>query len=254
MQINGVSEFYINGEKPYNGDCYGYNTTTHIIHFEKGKYTIDARMVHDIRVFGGGVNPPQCQFHVHLEQTKKDDMLVYPEDCAIITSSAVTEKREQTPSCELIMPDYLKDIGFAGSCGSVSIQNVGDDTIEVESITLCIVDNRSLQQGNKKTPGGGGGLFVEHKTELLINNTTIVPGQIRPFAFQFQKEWGSLPSAEILRFWVRINLAIRDGDDMTEKKEFAIRASSKVKCVDWIKSAFRFTFLDFDNTVQYGKI
>ncbi len=241
MQVSGVSEFYING-KPYHGDCYSYNTTTHIIHFEKGKYTIDTRMVHDVRVFGGGKIPPQCQFQVSIEQTKKDDMLVYPEDCAVITSS-------MPDHCELLMPDYLKDIGFAGSCGSVSIQNVGDDPIQVKSITLCIVDDYSLQ-GKKN----GGGLFVEYKTDLLTANTTIIPGQIRPFGFQFQKEWGSLPSADILRFWVRIGLVTKDYDDMTEKKEFTIRVSSNVKCVDWIKSVFRYTFLDFDNTVQYGTI
>ncbi|CAO3653058.1 unnamed protein product [Mucor hiemalis] len=248
MQISGVSEFYINGEKPYSGDCYGYNTTTHIVYLEKGKYVIDVRLVHDIRVFGGGKSPPQCQFHVHIEQTQNDDLLVYPEDSAVITPSM--PKATYDTKCELLMPDYLKDIGFAGSCGSVSVQNIGDDSMEVTSITLCIVDDRSLQ--GKKIQGGGGGLFVEYKTEILNNHTIIVPGQTRPFGFQFQKEWGSLPSAEILRFWVRIGLAIKDDDDMTEKKEFAIRASSNVKCVDWIKSAFRFTFLDFDNTVQYA--
>lgn len=245
MQISGVSEYYINGEERYNGDCYSYNTTSHLVHFEKGKYTIDVRMVHDVRVFGGGKLLPQCQFQVYLEPTKKeDDILVYPEDCAVITSSMPSTSRSKEASCELLLPDYLKDVGFAGSYGSVSIQNVGDDPMMIQSITLCIVDDRSLEGKNKKS-----GLFVEYKTDLLTEHLTIVPGQIRPIGFQFQKEWGSLPAAEILKFWVRIGLVINDSSN----EEFNIRASANVKCVDWIKSVFRYTFVDYDNTVQYGK-
>ncbi|KAG2207488.1 hypothetical protein INT47_004236 [Mucor saturninus] len=244
MQVSGVSEYYINGEKRYHGDCYNYNTTTHIVHFEKGKYVIDVRMVHDIRIFGGGMTPPQCQFQVLIEPTKKEDLMVYPEDYAVITPSQT--KKNADPMCEILMPDYLKDIGFAGSFGSVSIQNIGDDSIVVKSITLCVVDSRSLE-GNKK------GLFVEYKTDLLVKNISIIPGQIRPIGFQFQKEWGSLPAVEILKYWVRISLVVDDRDEMTEQNEFVIRAScSKITHVDWIKSVFKFTFLDYDNTVQYA--
>lgn len=259
MQISGVSEFYINGDKRYHGDCYNYNTTSHLVHFEKGKHTIDVRLVHDVRVFGGGRTPPRCQFHVWIEE-KEDDLLVYPEDCAVITSSMATKSRNKETSCELLMPDYLKDIGFAGSVGSVSIQNSGDEPMLVRSITLCIVDDRSLEGKNKKNGNEGGGLFVEYKTYLLPDHLVIVPGQIRPIGFQFQKEWGSLPpSSEILKFWVRITLVIRDNqnhinDEEEEEEEFTIRASTSVKCVDWIKSVFKYTFVDYDNTVQYGKI
>ncbi|KAK4520458.1 uncharacterized protein ATC70_007970 [Mucor velutinosus] len=258
MQISGVSEFHIHGTR-YHSDCYGYNTTTHLIQFDKGTHTIDVRMVHDVRMFGGGTSPPQCQFHVKLEP--KDEALLYPEDCAVIAPSATAD--QQTASCELLMPDYLKDIGFASSYGSVSIQNAGDDPMLVKSVTLCIVDDHSLESRNKN------GLFMEYKTELIMDHgpLCILPGQTRPVGFSFQKEWGSLPaSTYILRFWVRIGLAIKDsnnvivatsavveGDAMDEGgDEFAVRATGSVQCIDWLTSAFKYTFLDYDNTVQYA--
>lgn len=245
LQISGVSEFYINNKR-YHGDCYSYNTTHHIIQFEKGKHNIDVRMVHDVRMFGGGKEPPQCQFTVHLDV--KNEALLYPEDCAIITPT-FTNIQKQTQQ-ELLMPDYLTDIGFAGSYGSVSIQNAGDDIIRVKSVTLCVVDDHSLESRAKN------GLFVEYKTDLLVpeKQLFITPGQIRPIGFKFQKDWTSLPAAEILRFWVRIGLQVGEQSAFEEPKEFAIRATANVRCVDWIKNAFKYTFLDYDNTVQYGKI
>ncbi|KAL9547928.1 hypothetical protein PS6_006873 [Mucor atramentarius] len=262
VQISGVSEFYIHGTR-YHGDCYGYNTTTHLIQFDKGTHAIDVRMMHDVRMFGGGKAPPQCQCHVRLEP--KDEASMYPEDCAVITpcNSTTSTENQQGASCELLMPDYLNDIGFAGSYGSVSIQNAGEDPIIVKSVTLCIVDDHSLESRNKN------GLFMEYKTELIVDHgpLCISPGQIRPVGFSFQKEWGSLPATtKILRFWVRIGLAIKDSnnvivatstvvedDDMEEGgDEFAIRATGSVQCVDWLTAAFRYTFLDYDNTVQYG--
>jgi hypothetical protein len=254
VQISGVSEFYVHGNR-YHGDCYSYNTTTHLIQFEKGKHTIDVRMVHDVRMFGGGQTPPQCQFHVRLET--KDEALLYPEDCAVITpSNSRLLNPDNSTFCELLMPDYLNNIGFASSYGSVSIQNTGDDFMIVKSVTLCIVDDQSLESRNQN------GLFMEYKTELIIDNMSlyISPGQIRPVAFSFQKEWGSLPATTILRFWVRIGLIIKDSnvivainDNGEEGDEFAVRATCSVRCIDWLNSAFKYTFLDYDNTVQYGK-
>ncbi|KAI8642213.1 hypothetical protein BD408DRAFT_416979 [Parasitella parasitica] len=277
VQISGASEFYVHGNR-YHGDCYSYNTTTHLIQFDKGKHTIDVRMVHDVRMFGGGHTPPQCQFHVRLET--KDESLLYPEDCAMITPSnhpavvigsmptiTPSDSNGNSPSCELLMPDYLDDIGFASSYGSVSIQNTGEDPIIVKSVTLCIVDDHSLEFRNKN------GLFMEYKTELIMGNDMplcISSGQIRPVGFSFQKEWGSLPATKILRFWVRIGLVIKDssniitpgdvdggdggggGAEDDEGDMFAIRATCSVRCVDWLKSAFKYTFLDYDNTVQYA--
>ncbi|KAI8094838.1 Alpha/Beta hydrolase protein [Gilbertella persicaria] len=231
MQINGVTEFYVNGKR-YSGDCYGYNTTSHIIYFEKGKHHIDVRIVHDVRVFGGGKTPPACQFKVYLDP--RNETLVYPDDCAVILPSLATPSRQS--ACELLMPDYLVDIGFAGSYGSVSLQNAGDDQIKLESITLCIVDEQTLTKH---------GLFIEYKTELLAEEIYILPGQTRPVSFRFRKEGGSLPSTSILKFWVRIGLVMDD-------QAFAIRATSHVQCVDWMKTTFKYTFLDYDGVVQYA--
>lgn len=54
MQVSEVFEYYI------NSDYYNYNTTTHVVHFEQGKYLIDVRIVHDVGVFGEGKTLPQC--------------------------------------------------------------------------------------------------------------------------------------------------------------------------------------------------
>jgi hypothetical protein len=142
IQVNGMSEFYIDGKR-YSGDAYDYRKITHLVYLERGVHIIDVRMVHDIRVFGGG-KTPQCKFHIHIDA--KTDTLVYPEDCAVIIPSNMGE---------IVLPDYLNDIGFAGSFGSVSIQNAGDDPIVVKSITLCIVDEHTLSSRTKS------GLFIE---------------------------------------------------------------------------------------------
>lgn len=235
IQVKGAAEFYIN-DKCYHGDYYGYNTTKHIIHLDKGKYQLDIRMVHDVRLFGGGKSPPQCQFQVLMEV--KDETLIYPEDCAVVMPSCTSET-----TCELLMPDYIKDVGFAGSYGSVCIQNAGDDSMTVCSVALCIVDERSLEANR-------AGLFVEYKTEMLLDHPlVIVPGQTRPVGFRFEKEWNSLPSTEIMRLWVRIQLQMHD----QKQKKFDIRASTDVRCIDWLKSTFKYTFLDYDRTVHYGK-
>jgi hypothetical protein len=236
LQIKGASEFYVDGTR-YHGDAYSYGTTAHICRFEKGKHTIDVRMVHDVRVFGGGKTPPQCQFTVVLYHDS-EETLVYPENLV------VTRPRHNN-KCELLMPDYLNDIGFAGSYGSASIQNAGDELLKIESVTLCIVDEHTLESRVKN------GLFKEYKTDLLMkDNLFIVPGQARPIGFRFQREIGSLPAGEILRSWVRIGLKV--GSKVGNTKEFAIRVTAKVNCVDWTRSAFVYTFLDYDNTVQYG--
>jgi hypothetical protein len=142
IQVNGMSEFYIDGKR-YSGDAYDYRKTTHLVYLERGMHIIDVRMVHDIRVFGGG-KTPQCKFHIHIDA--KTDTLVYPEDCAVIIPSNMGE---------IVLPDYLNDIGFAGGFGSVSIQNAGDDPMVVKSITLCIVDEHTLSSRTKS------GLFIE---------------------------------------------------------------------------------------------
>jgi hypothetical protein len=81
----------------------------------------------------------------------------------------------------------------------------------------------------------------------------IIPGQTRPVGFQFQKNWGTVPSATILKTWVRIGLSVKEDGSSSYENEFAIRATSSVRCVDWMKSSFRYTFKDYDDTVQYGK-
>ncbi|KAI8992141.1 hypothetical protein BDF20DRAFT_832121 [Mycotypha africana] len=257
IQISGVSEFYLDGVK-YHGDCYAYNTTTHIVSMKHGKHHLDVRIVHDVRVFGGSKVPPRCQFQVHL-YTRGEEALVYPEDYVLIrpalpappkTSSSPSPNRaeeQQQTVCELLMPDYLKDIGFAGSYGCVYVQNAGDETLWVTSLTLCIVDDQTLASRTKN------GLFMEYKTDLLMSNELLylIPGQMRPIGFHFQKEFGTLPATKILRFWVRIGFAIQY-DTADGRSEFAVRATSNVRCVDWIHSAFRYTFLDYDNTVHYA--
>jgi hypothetical protein len=237
LQIQGASEFYVNDTR-YHGDAYSYGTTAHFCRFDKGKHTINVRMIHDVRIFGGDKTPPQCQFSVVLYDDT-EETLVYPENLVV--------PRLRHNKSELLMPDYLSDIGFAGSYGSASIQNASDELLKVESVTLCIVDEHTLESRVKN------GLFKEYKTDLLMkDDLVIVPGQIRPIGFRFQREIGSLPAGEILRAWVRIGLRI--GDKIVNSKEFAIRVTAKVNCVDWTKSAFVYTFLDYDNTVHYGSV
>ncbi|CEP12002.1 hypothetical protein [Parasitella parasitica] len=73
-------------------------------------------------------------------------------------------------------------------------------------------------------------VFRQDKSALLV------------LAFKKNEDRYQLP-----KYCVTLTAAADDEGD-----EFAIRATCSVRCVDWIMSAFKYTFLDYDNTVQYA--
>jgi hypothetical protein len=134
-----VATFYID-EKRYSGDLYGYNTTLHWVELEKGMHTLETRLVHDVRVFGGGNSNkgPQCQFSISIYpldgSTMVDDTLFSHRHRLNNTPTTTLVAREMIK--DVLMPSFLRNMGFAGNYGSVSIHNLTMDSLQVVSIRL----------------------------------------------------------------------------------------------------------------------
>lgn len=157
IQLHGVASFYID-QKRYSGDLYGYNTTSHWVELEKGTHLLETRLVHDVRVFGGGNKTgPQCQFSISihpLDCSSHAAAALLLDDTTITTTAAATLFSQQrlrnnnnsTMAAttllgkemikDILMPSFLQNIGFAGKHGALSIHNLTMDPLQVVSIRL----------------------------------------------------------------------------------------------------------------------
>lgn len=138
IQLHNVATFYID-EKRYSGDLYGYNTTLHWVELEKGTHTLETRLVHDVRVFGGGNNKgPQCKFSISIYpldgSTMVDDTLFSYRHRLNNTATTTLLAREMIK--DVLVPSFIQNVGFAGKYGSVSIHNLTMDSLQVVSIRL----------------------------------------------------------------------------------------------------------------------
>ncbi|KAI8367496.1 uncharacterized protein BYT42DRAFT_586475 [Radiomyces spectabilis] len=151
IQVQGSSEFYIDRAR-YHGDAYSIGTTQHIATLDKGRHTIEIRLVHDVRIYGGGVAPPQCQCTVHLQQLNETNPVRIPQD--------------------VLLPSLLSGKGFAGSFGRVSVQNLSDTLVRVTSIQIKIFSNDSKE--------------LKSSSHMLSSDPIpIYSGQTRPVGIEF---------------------------------------------------------------------
>lgn len=57
---------------------------------------------------------------------------------------------------------------------------------------------------------------MEYETDLLFYDISIIPGQTRLVGLQFQKEWVPLPAVKAMQYRARINLVVKNLDEMTQ--------------------------------------
>ncbi|KAL0084052.1 hypothetical protein F4703DRAFT_1858238 [Phycomyces blakesleeanus] len=231
MQVKGVSEFYINTTR-YSGDCYGYGTIRHVIRLEKGLHMIQVRMIHDVRVNGGGHYPPQCSFRVFLDKIENSEL-----DGGVVCLKDYTSLEVEH---DILVPSYLADLGFAGQYGSVSLQNYGLSPLRIKSITVQLTRDDQGLNGQEECETVSG--LIDSKSVI------IAPGQACSVGFSFYLK---TPVADVtdLKMALLIQTVM---ETQTAEKISMLVATVNIKPVDWTNSAFCYTFTDYDGTVQYA--
>ncbi|KAI9027606.1 hypothetical protein CLU79DRAFT_832973 [Phycomyces nitens] len=227
MQVKGVSEFYINTTR-YSGDFYGYGTIRHVVRLGKGLHMVQVRMVHDVRVNGGGQYPPQCSFKVLLDKIDNGD----------IEGGMVCPKNHELEP-DILVPSYLAGMGFAGQYGSVSLQNCGVCPLRIKSLTVQLTGNNQSLNGEECETVSG---LIGSKS------ATIAPGQTCSVGFHFYLKSPTV-NANSLKMVLLIQTVM---ETQTAKKTSMLVSTVDIKPIDWNMSAFCYTFLDYDGTVQYA--
>ena len=114
VDITGAGEFWIDGEKQYfGGDFYGFRRAPAVVRLPHGKcrHTVDVRVTHDIRAFGGGM-PPVPGVGVEVKLAKE----------AVV---AVSER--------VIVADVVEGV-LVAQWASVPVRNEGVGWVEVVAI------------------------------------------------------------------------------------------------------------------------
>ncbi|ORZ23581.1 hypothetical protein BCR42DRAFT_405061 [Absidia repens] len=177
---------------------------------EKGTHLLETRLVHDVRVFGGGNNKqgPQCQFSITVHpldyssssngsssSSSNSDATLLPDNttAAAMATTLFSQRIRNHNNCintmtattllgremikDILMPSFLHNIGFAGKHGALSIHNLTMDALQVVSIRLVF-------QAYYHTSDV---LTVLRPAVLLqrSNHAMIVSGQQRRIGFSF---------------------------------------------------------------------
>ncbi|KAI8071088.1 hypothetical protein BC940DRAFT_295251 [Gongronella butleri] len=233
IQVHGAPVFFLDG-KQYSGDFYGYKTTTHVVALEKGLHQIDVRLVNDVRVFGGARphQQPDCRFSVTIRplegSTAVDDLL-----------TGTAHARNMVKST--LLPSFLVQYGFAGVHGSVTLQNVLTVPFQVMSIRLIF--NAYNSDMDVTT--------VLRPATLLQRSihATLMSGQQRAIGFKYDLSNVKDPiflHATTVHIKVIVSVA-------TASSTFSLVDESRIPTIDWrVQLAFRYTFVDFDESVQYA--
>ncbi|KAI8334605.1 hypothetical protein BC941DRAFT_472538 [Chlamydoabsidia padenii] len=264
IQMHGVTTFYINGKR-YSGDLYGYSTTLHWVELEKGTHILETRLVHDVRVFGGGNNKngPQCKFSISIFpldcSTFVDDTLFSHQHRLNTTATLLTRDMMK----EVLMPSFLQNIGFAGKYGSVSIHNLTMESLQVISIRLVFQAYSSCNHLSDVVTILRPGILTQRS-----NHTTLVKGQQRRIGFSFDLKRNTTHDetlfiqASKIHVKIIVSLAtptntftlVDDNNTIAAIKWGNYDKKNSNEKTDGQESfVFCYTFLDFDGSVQYAK-
>lgn len=118
FHISPTIEYFVNGKSYFGGDMYSYHRAPAVVHLTLDTpHTIDIRVTHDIRAFGGGM-PPALDISVEAKVAATDSGLV-----AEVAGA--------------IAPDIIENIGVAGK-GWVSfpVRNEAKEWINILDVTI----------------------------------------------------------------------------------------------------------------------
>jgi hypothetical protein len=116
LWASGPIELVINGQRHWGGDFYAFERTPLILYLPAGvDYTIDARIVRDVRSMGGIDEDPAADIKFHAEFIGDDDDL---------------EVRRHTA----VLPDLVDGVVPAGRMCSFAVTNVGLDWLQLVDV------------------------------------------------------------------------------------------------------------------------
>ncbi|CAG8556557.1 9213_t:CDS:10, partial [Ambispora gerdemannii] len=229
FQCYNVTEFYINDIRFY-GDCYNYRNQWHILHLTPGTHTIRVRIVNETRIFGGKV-PPAVQFSADI----------YPVSSLNLEDSFLILEDETS----VIVPD-LMDGKLAGEVMSVPILNASHLWCYVDKVEALMVENTPLEDSDFKSAKPpnllGAKLSSDAQKKIFFR---IAPSQQRHLKIHLklvENNW----SQKNISFQLKFGIMLENNTYITLKSNVTTIKLKK------FGEPFKFTFEDFDGTVQYA--
>ncbi|KAF7725436.1 hypothetical protein EC973_009610 [Apophysomyces ossiformis] len=222
FQVLGAAEFYVDNQR-YSGDAYSYDTTYHAISLNAGKHTVIIRIVHDVRVFGGGKPFPEAAVKVMMKEPAKET----------IEKGVQIARRQGNTVDDVLFPSFLAHRGFAGKFGSVSLLNIASESANVFDIDIRIMNEATCQ--------------VYETVSSLVSPEPIIiaSGHTRPISFSFElTDTPSIRKGTKLRMELFVKV-------LKGNVQHVLQTVRTVESIHWCEKTFQFTFLDFDGTCQY---
>ncbi|CAG8568986.1 1077_t:CDS:10 [Cetraspora pellucida] len=214
VQCQNIGDFYVDDRRLF-GDVYGYKNSWHVLYLRSGMHVINVRLVNEIRIFGGQV-PSNIRFQCFVRKLELHQI------GAMVLDNTI------------IVPD-LVDGFLAGNFASVAILNTQEKSwitvSKVNVINSNVNMTASLVSGNSKT-----GIRIAPSQQRNIKIYLSIESQIfsgMPLSFQLQFLVSSRTEDKII-YWTKVTNVIS-----INNKNFG--------------DAYKFTFEDFDTTVQYGR-
>ncbi|CAI2175803.1 10972_t:CDS:10 [Funneliformis geosporum] len=220
VQCHNIGDFYINNQRCH-GDWYNYHTSYYILHLTPNtQYTIDVRVVNEIRIFGDKI-PPRIKFDCELRNLKLE------------------EKGAMFLHERIIVPDLIGGTRFAGEYMSIPILNtLENEWIIIEKVAIVNCPAKiaveliptsydSFTRGIRLAPSQHQNI----KIRLILEEPYFNP--LLPFSLKFDISSKTPKGHQSLLIKIT--------------KEILI----KYKNLD---AFYKFTFEDFDESIQYAMI
>ncbi|CAG8432933.1 6079_t:CDS:10 [Diversispora eburnea] len=217
IQCHNIGDFYVNNRRLF-GDWYDYKKSWHVLHLQPGNHVINVRLVNEIRIFGDKI-PPDFKFQCQIRKLNEKEKVM------MILSQTI------------IVPNLVNG-HLAGRFISIGILN----TLEKEWITISkvIVVNSNVKMTTS---------IVDTNTNVgSISGVRIAPSQHRN-----------------IKILLNINSSVIIGNPVSFRLQFTVISKSKKQTTYWIMTTdlitihhksfgefYKFTFEDFDGTVQYA--
>lgn len=118
LYTDQVLEFWVDDERHFGGDFYGFRRAPLVLHLEPGEHDMDIRVVREVRAMGGVGEPT----------------------VSIVLEAEISEGGLKAVDGSLLLPDLVEG-KLASSLGSITIRNEDKDWIEVKglhSVNVCI--------------------------------------------------------------------------------------------------------------------
>lgn len=231
IQCENIGDFYVDDER-FSGDWYGYGLTRHSLRLRPGsQHTLSVRVVHEVRIFGGVILPPPSKFRCELKAPfasgyrNNEGEMIKNED----RSGRAMVQVVKEGSGGIVIMDVVDD-NLAGEYISVALRNVGAEKVLVKSVRV----NRGSEQF----------MATMRSSEPIV----LYPSTHRPVAIRLERLGLQLCQ---LTFSLEFELATPSGNDYQSWTALETDMIT-IERHKWGEGAYKYTFLDFDGTVQYA--